>query len=512
MKNFVRGDIDGFVGLFLDNLIQLLVIMGLCSAVLGFDEKLLLQQVLPGSAVALVIGNVFYAWQAQQLAKREGRDDVCALPYGINTPSVFAYIFLVMLPAKLQAIAEGHPDPSHFAWQMGLVAALGSGVIETLGAFVAEPLRRWVPRAALLSTLAGIALGFISLGFLFKSFEHPEVGLITLGVLSMFYFGKAKMPLGLPGGIVALIVGIVLCWATGLRQWDNMPAFQIQWSTPAPLGLELWQNIFSAHWLSYLGIIFSMGLFNVVGSLQNLESAEAAGDNYPTRPSLAVNGLGTLAGALFGSCFPTTIYIGHPGWKAMGARSGYSTLNAIACTLLCCTASLGFLAWWIPLEAGMAIVIYIGIVISAQAFSSVENRHFPAVVFGLLPGLGAWGIMMAKNGFRVAGGVFDQNLFSNFAKVDVAIAGGLALEQGFILCAMLLSATVVHLIDQKWHKAAFWMFMAAVLSALGIMHSYTLNGADAVFAMEPAWPFVRAYGGCAVVFMGMAWISRKASP
>jgi len=36
VKWFVRADIDGFFGLALDNLVQLLVIVGLCGQVLGF--------------------------------------------------------------------------------------------------------------------------------------------------------------------------------------------------------------------------------------------------------------------------------------------------------------------------------------------------------------------------------------------------------------------------------------------------------------------------------------------
>ena len=101
MRWLVRGDIDGFFGLALDNLVQLLVLSSLCLGVLGFPAELVFGRVLPGAAVSLLIGNLFYAWQAQQLARREQRTDVCALPYGINTVSLFAYVFLVMLPAKL---------------------------------------------------------------------------------------------------------------------------------------------------------------------------------------------------------------------------------------------------------------------------------------------------------------------------------------------------------------------------------------------------------------------------
>src|SRR5438270_2989336 len=182
MRWFVRGDLDGFFGLALDNLVQLLLIDSLCRGVLGFPPELLYGRVLPACAVSLLVGNLFYAWQAHRLAARTGRDDVCALPYGINTVSLIAHVFLVMLPVKL---ATGDPEA---AWRMGLVACLGSGVIELAGSFGAERVRRATPRAALLSTLAGIALTFIALGFLFRTFAHPVVGLTTLGVVLLVYF------------------------------------------------------------------------------------------------------------------------------------------------------------------------------------------------------------------------------------------------------------------------------------------------------------------------------------
>ena len=120
--------------------------------------------------------------------------------------------------------------------------------------------------------------------------------------------------------------------------------------------------------------------------LADLESAEAAGDSYPTAPSLAVNGVGTIAAALFGSCFPTTIYIGHPGWKALGARAGYSILNGALYSVLCLTGSLAILAWLIPIEAGMAIVLWIGIVMAAQAFECTRAITPPPSSSACCPG------------------------------------------------------------------------------------------------------------------------------
>ncbi len=199
MRWFVRGDVDGFFGLALDNLVQLLVLSELCRTVLGFPDALVYGRILPGAAVSLLVGNLFYAWQAMRLARATGRTDVCALPYGINTVSLFAHVFLVMLPAKLAAEAAGAADPAQVAWQAGLVACFGSGAIELLGSTVSERVRRSTPRAALLSTLAGIALTFIAIGFLFRAYTRPIIGLGTLAIILLVYFGRVRFRGWAPG-------------------------------------------------------------------------------------------------------------------------------------------------------------------------------------------------------------------------------------------------------------------------------------------------------------------------
>jgi len=501
MRWFVRGDIDGFFGLAVDNLVQLLLIDALCRHVLGFPDALLHGQVLPGAAVSLLLGNLYYAWQARELARRSGRDDLCALPYGINTVSVFAHVFLVMLPAKLAATAAGAADPVRVAWQAGLVACLGSGVIELGGSFVAERLRRATPRAALLSTLAGVALGFISIGFLFRSFARPIVGLTTLAVLLLVYFGRVRFRGGVPGGLVAVALGTLLAWLTGIAPVGDMPAAGQGLQLPVPVLGELFGALRGELLWSYLAVIVPMGIFNVVGSLQNIEAAEAAGDAYPTRPSLVVNGLGTLAAAAFGSCFPTTIYIGHPGWKAMGARAGYSILNGAFVTLVCLTGTLAYIAWAVPIEAGMAIVLWIGLVIAAQAFQATPRAHAPAVVVGMLPGVAAWGALMAKAGLRAGGATMGPALVPAFQQADVWIDGAFALEQGFIFTAMLLSAATVAVIQREFVRAALWCFAAAALSLLGLMHSYAWTPADTVLSLAPAWTFASGYMLMAMVFL-----------
>ena len=124
---FVKYDLDGFFGIFIDNLVQLLLIVALTGTCgITPDSDLLLKYILPGAALSIFFGNVFYAWLAHRLARKENRSDVTALPYGINTPSLLVYIFFVMIPVYQQT-----NDPTK-AWQMGVVACLGSGLIEFL--------------------------------------------------------------------------------------------------------------------------------------------------------------------------------------------------------------------------------------------------------------------------------------------------------------------------------------------------------------------------------------------
>ena len=512
MPWFVVGDIDGFFGLALDNLVQLLIIVSLCRGVLGFSDDLVYGRILPGAAVSLLVGNLYYAWQAKRLAAREGRTDVCALPYGINTVSLFAFVFLVMLPAKLAAQAQGAADPARIAWQVGLLACFSGAIIEILGAFVAERVRLATPRAALLSTLAGIALGFISLGYLFRAYAHPIVGLSTLAVILLTYFGRVKFKGGIPGGLVAVSLGTLLSWLSGIAPVGPSPVSS-GWHGPVLVLGELFDSLRADYLLTYLSVILPMGLFNVVGSLQNIESAEAAGDRYSTRDSLLVNGIGSLAACAFGSCFPTTIYIGHPGWKALGARAGYSVLNGVFMSLICLSGTLSYIVWAVPVDAGLAIVLWIGIVIAAQAFQTTPTHHAPAVVIGLLPGIAAWGAFMAKNGLHAAGmgdmdgPPFSPALLTEFAKADVWMEGAFALEQGAIFTATLLAAASVAVIERRFVQASLWCWLAAGLSSLGLMHSYRFASGDTVLALTPAWNWVLGYACMAVVFLLARWVS-----
>lgn len=535
---WVRGDFDGFFGLMVDNLVQVLLIVNLCTAVCGLPPELVFGRVLPGVAISLLIGNLFYGVQAHWVARRDRNAACTALPYGINTPSVFAFALFVMKPVYESYRGElGDSAAGDLAWKAGLLACLVSGIIEFTGAFFAERLRRVTPRAALLGVLAAIGITFIASDFAFRIYTQPLVGLLPLAILLLAYFAHYRFPLGLPGGMLAVLLGTLIAWGVstpvyeswfggaGLMSGEKLGAAFAQrgWVQPYFCGAEIWSVLAQSDLLlRFLTVSVPMGLINVLGSLQNIESAEAAGDRYATAPSLAVNGIGSIAAGLFGSCFPTTIYIGHPGWKALGARAGYSILNGLFFTF-CFVYGLGpSLAALIPIEAGAAIVMYIGIIITAQAFQATPREHAPAVAIALFPAMAALLIVNLPLFLRDAGATatLAQMLQSITPQAGVpALPGMVALtgaNSSWFVTTLILTAAATALIDRKYAAAASWCGAAAVLTAIGLLHAYRIepnNDIRELFLWQTAdspvtyraIPIAVGYALATVVFALVAW-------
>lgn len=496
---FVKEDLDGFFGLVIDNLIQLLLIASLCSQVCAFPDELTYGRILPAAALSIFFGNIFYAWQARRLAQKEGRSNVCALPYGINTVSLFAFIFFVILPVYQQT------KDATLAWRVGLLACFLSALIEILGSFVAPWIKKITPRAALLSALAGIAITFIAMDFAFKTFNSPWIAMIPLFIILLSYFSKIKLPFALPGGLYALAAGTALAWGGGFMSTKELgESFaQIQLTLPGLALGDLLDVIMSPYFYSFFSVILPMGLFNIVGSLQNIESAEAAGDTYSVRPSMLANGLGSLVAASFGSCFPTTIYIGHPAWKEMGARSAYSVMNGFLMLIICWTGSVAFLSKLIPMEAGIAIVLWIGLIIMAQAYQATPRSHAPAVALGLVPAMAAWAALLIQASFFVAGFSLEKLGFSGWIQ-SYPLKGILSLSQGFILSSMIWSAIAVFLIEKKFFQASLWSLMAGLLSFMGVIHVFDISGNDILnrFGWGVGFDFAVLYFLGAILFFG----------
>lgn len=486
---FVKGDFDGFIGLFIDNLVNLLIITGLCLSI-GMPAGLVFGKMLPGTAVAVLAGNIFYSWQAHRLARREGRSDVTALPYGINTVSLFAFFTLIIAPVFIQT------KNADFAWKVGVISCFISGFFEGVGAFVGDRLRRLTPRAALLSTLAGIAICFIALDQTVKIWDRPIVAFIPLALITAEYFSRVKLPFRIPAGFYALAIGSAIAWSTGAMDASRLvdSTKQVSLYLPGLAVIEIFNGIAMHDILPYLSISIPMGIMAFFGTLQNIESASAAGDTYPAMPTLAMNGIGTMVGSLFGSPFPTTVYIGHPGWKGLGARSGYSIINGAVMTVICFTGLMSVIVSSIPLEAGYPILLWIGIIITAQAFQTTPKEHAPAVALGLMPAIASWGLNLLRQYINSKGAYTTDEMNGIIAQTIPHLKGILVFSEGALFSAMFLSAVAVYLIEKSFLKAFFWTMPLIVFSFFGFIHSHEIG-------IGVGWSMTIGYGLFGAVFL-----------
>jgi AGZA family xanthine/uracil permease-like MFS transporter len=511
VKAFVKGDLDGFFALALDNLINLLLISSFCLGVLKFSATVFYDHILPAAAVSLLVGNLFYARQARVLARREQRDDVCALPYGISLFTVLAYSLLVMLPAQQAALARGLAKPAADleAWRAGIAACLASGVIELLGGLWVDKLRRHIPRAALLATPAMVGLLFISGDFFFKCIAYPDIGFVTLGLICAIYYGRMKLKGGVPASLLVIVLGTLIAWLWHRQGSSEAPLVPVGRLAAEHVGFHFPVPASLRYIVPYLAVSLPMGLLGLVGSLQCLESAEAAGDRFAGRPALVMNGLGTLAAALCGSPYPTTLYYGHPGWKAIGARAGYSTLNAAFFTLVLLTGTFSYIAYAVPVEAGMAILVWIGATMFIQAFSSVSVKHYPAVAIGMLPPVAGFAALVTRHALAGAGVPFSAELLTRISETrNYALRGVFAGDAGYIFMSILWAGAVVEMTERRFTRAALWLVVAAIFSALGFMHATTITPFDVIGAVQPAWPWVAGYLAMAAVLVAMPLIAR----
>ncbi len=461
---FVRSDIDGFIGLFIDNLVNLLLITGLCLKI-GMPDEIVFGKILPGTALSVLAGNIFYSFQARKLAIAEKRRDVTALPYGINTVSLFAFFTFIIVPVFIQT------KNADLAWKVGVACCFISGICEGLGAFVGEKVRKISPRAALLAALSGIAIVFIALNHTLPVWDKPVIAFGPLAFILIGYFSGVRLPFRIPAGLYALLLGAVIAWISGAMDKNTLiESFgRLSFVAPSPAFREVFSGIKEI--APYLGIAVPMGIMSFFGTLQNIESASAAGDTYPAMPVLAMNGVGTIVGALFGSPFPTTVYIGHPGWKALGARAGYSIINGAVITLICLTGIMGVILSLVPLEAGYPILLWIGLIITAQAFQTTPGEHAPAIAFGLMPAISGWGLSLLKRYINVGGEYSTAELNALISKTIPDLKGIITFSEGPLLSAMFLTSVTVYLIERDFLKAFYWTLPLIFCSFFGIIHA-----------------------------------------
>src|SRR3954453_13639129 len=206
-KLWVPGDWSAFFGFGTNILVTLLTLPGVFRFVLKMPAELVFCRILPATGLMLCLSTLYYAWLAYGLAKKTGRDDVCALPSGISVPHMFIVTFVIMLP-----IAAKTGDPIK-GWEAGLTWVFIQSFVLMIGGFVGPIIRKITPRAALLGTLAGVSVTFISMAPALQTFMTPVIGVTCFAIILLSWFGGVKYK-GIPAGLVAIAVGTLVAWVS----------------------------------------------------------------------------------------------------------------------------------------------------------------------------------------------------------------------------------------------------------------------------------------------------------
>ena len=507
-KLWVPGDLNGFFGLCTNSITNTLVAVSLMQFVIGFPKEILFGRIVPGLVLSLAVGNIYFAYMAYKLAKKEGRDDVTAVPYGISVPHYFLITFAIMLPLKLNGASF------ETLWSVGVAWCFVHAIVATIGAFVGPTMQKLTPRAAMLGTLAGVAITYIAMGAAFNAWNVAWLSMISFGIIFVGWLANVQFPGKIPAGLVAVIVGIIFGWASGYMKVGalNEAIANAAIAIPLPQIRILLEGLPQV--TPYLVTAIPLAIYLFLESLNNVESALAGGDTYDTREAMLAAAGGTLVASLFGSPFPTLIYIGHPGWKSVGSRVGYSWLTGVTMFLLGVLGLLGILSAIIPVVAILPILIYIGMLITSQAFNASPKRHAPAVALAIVPWIADYVTTQVNNTLGAAGTNAAALGADTLASNGVAYGGMTVLGAGSILVAMILAAIAAYVIDRNWKGAIGYSLFGAACAWVGFIHSTQLrffpngpfNFNDPSF--NATWGPVVGYLAMSALFVGMMYYTR----
>ncbi len=496
------GDLNAFFALFLDNVVNLVLLSGILAFGFGFPRDVIYTYMIPGTALGVMFGDLIYTWLAFRLAKKTGRTDVTAIPLGLDTPSTIGMAVAVLGPAflMLKSAGQSEHDAAIGAWHIGMGTMLWMGLVKVCTAFVGARLQRIIPAAALLGSLAGIGLVWLAADSLIHIYEQPFVGLVALGIILFTLMARFDFPGKLPGAATAVLVGSAVYYvvgALGITPDFHKPSFEGVNLSPPAFTLDGYRVLFTAA-LGFLPVAIPFGLLTIVGGINVTEGARLVGDDYNTRDILLTEALATIVAGTLGGVSQSTPYIGHSAYKAMGARAAYTLFTGIAVGLGGCLGLVGLIVELIPKAAVAPILVFVGFEITTLAFHMVPKKHDMAVVFAIVPSVLNYGFIKIKLLYeavsakaQVASGMLgasksaaDESVVRAVEMLRGIIPPNVAAEyvilgalgQGFILTAMIWGACLAFLIDRRIRGAALSLVTASVLSFFGLIHSVFPNG------------------------------------
>jgi AGZA family xanthine/uracil permease-like MFS transporter len=181
----------------------------------------------------------------------------------------------------------------------------------------------------------------------------------------------------------------------------------------------------------------------------------------------------------------------------MGGRIGYSAAVGVMVIVLSWFGIIAVMSSLIPLVAISPILLYIGMLIGAQAFQETPKAHAPAIVLALIPNIAAWGKVLIDGALGAAGTNAATVGFDKLGQVGVLYQGLELLGGGAILGGVVLGAIATFVIEKKFVEASAFALAGAILTFFGFMH-----GEHVGIAVTPA--VALAYAVVAVFLYGLS--------
>jgi AGZA family xanthine/uracil permease-like MFS transporter len=328
----------------------------------------------------------------------------------------------------------------------------------------------------------------------------PVMTLIIVG-----FVGGVRLPGNFPIGLAALLLGSAIAWIGGFMDAPAVSdaAHNIAVGFPSLNFHKLSDGLSEISPL--LATAIPLGIYNFTEAMSNVESAAAAGDSYNLRSVLLADGTGAIVGSALGSPFPPAVYVGHPGWKAAGGRISYSLATGVLICLLCIMGMFPLLGALLPVPAIVPVLLYIGLVIGAQAFRSVPRAHYPAIVLAIVPNVAAWGSGLVDNALAAAGTSSGKVGESALENAGVVYGGLVSLGEGAVLAGIMLGSIAVFMIDRRFLWAAGYSFVAGALASIGLIH-----GAKVHFFESPKIGLGYAFMGVVCLILSRLGLERRA--
>ncbi len=482
----VKGDINAFFGLMLDNVVNLAVLAGILVAGFGFPASLVYTRMFPGTALGVLFGDVVYTVMAIRLAKRTGRSDVTAMPLGLDAPSTIGMALTVLGPAFIAAKAKMPADQAAvLAWQVGMAVMVLMGVFKLVMSFVGDSVRRAIPEAGLLGSIGGVGIALLGTLQLGEIYGEPIVGMMALGVILYALVAKIRLPGRVPEVLASVVIGAALYYGLGALGWSvhhvSAPVANFPVGFPLPsLGFLTGLPIAVRE---YLPLALPFAILTVIGGINVTESARIAGDDYKTRDILLTEAIATLIAGVCGGVSQTTPYIGHPAYKAMGGRAGYTLATGLFIGLGGILGYIAFMADALPKPALAPILVFVALDITEQSYLATPKRHAAAVTLAIFPSVAQLVqifLSQVYNGALMSAAIDPAGTMKTTGLTNpdfISTVGVMVLlAHGFILTAMLWGGAVAFLIDRRIRAAAITLTACAILAFFGFIHSVTPTG------------------------------------